>query len=166
MPKKLQFWTPKRENLHHGDRVEVYRNLHNDSFSVRLLRPSPSGPIHRGRRLKGTVIRHVPNHEALYLQNVKFAVQPAGHARVLHEGKKNVHAFVRGTVVKVHQKGWKGEYPSYQFEETYKEKCTQEAYYNPYKFNSFVTQAWSPNPCAIHNASLVYLKQGKVYASL
>ena len=156
----------KNETLEHGDRVEVYRNLHNNTFSVRLLRPRLGRGDYSRWRLKGKVIKHLENWMTLNLQNVKFAVQPAGRDKVRREGRKNVHAFVRGTVVKVHQKGWKGEYPSYQFEETYKEKCTQEAYYNPYKFNSFVTQAWSPNPCAIHNASLVYLKQGKVYAAI
>ena len=65
--------TLKGEQLHHGDRVEVYRNLHNDSFSVRLLRPL-QGRADPRWRLRGKVIRHVPNHEALYLQNVKFAV--------------------------------------------------------------------------------------------
>ena len=126
--------TLRRGHLQHGDKVEIYRNLHNDTFSVRR---------------NGKVVRHVPNHEELYLQDAKFAVQPAGQARVLHEGKKNVHAYIRGTVVD----GCRHDY-------------TQEVYYNPYKFNSFVTQAWSKNPCAIYNANRVTLKQGKVYVAI
>lgn len=33
--------------------------------------------------------------------DVRFAVQPAGHARVRREKRKNVHAFVRGGLVYV-----------------------------------------------------------------
>jgi len=91
------------------------------------------------------------------LQNVKFAVQPAGRDKVRREGKKNVHAFVRGTVI--------GD-KDHHFKETFKEKCTQIAQYNPYKFDTFVTQAWSENPPAIHKASLVSLTQGTVYVAL
>jgi hypothetical protein len=65
-------------------RVEVYRNLHKDCYSVRAL----SGTN------KGRVIGHV---RSITLQNVSFVVQPAGRKRVLKEQRKNVHAFVRGT---------------------------------------------------------------------
>lgn len=34
----------------------------------------------------------------LFLKNAKFAVQPAGRLKVLKEGVKNVHAFVRGDI--------------------------------------------------------------------
>ena len=71
--------------LNHGDRVEVYRNLHNDTFSIRR---------------NGKVVKHLQNWMALHLKDVKFAVQPAGREKVRREGKKNVHAFIRGTVVK------------------------------------------------------------------
>jgi hypothetical protein len=66
-------------------RVEVYRNLHKDCYSVRAL----SGEN------KGLVIGHV---QSITLQDVSFAVQPAGRNRVLEEKRKNVHAFIRGTV--------------------------------------------------------------------
>ena len=56
------------------------------------------------------------------LVDVKFAVQPAGRAKVLRERKKNVHAFVRGTVARnpimAHQ---------------------QVVSYNPYEMDSFFT---------------------------
>ena len=65
-----------------GDRVEVYRNLHKDCFSVRK---------------NGLVVKHIYNDEDLYMRDVKFVVQPAGRAKVLKEKRKNVHAFVRGT---------------------------------------------------------------------
>ena len=136
--------------------MEVYCNLHNNTFSVRLLSPV-GGPEDYSRwRLKGKVIKHLDNWMSVYLQNVTFAVQPAGQAKVRREGKKNVHAFVRGTVVRGDNK----------FGEAFKDECTQIAQYNPYKFNSFVTQAWSKNPCAIYRASKVTLNQGTVYAAL
>jgi len=65
-------------------RVEVYRNLHKNCFSVRAL----SGEN------KGRVIDHV---QSIMLKDATFVVQPAGRKRVLQEQRKNVHAFVRGT---------------------------------------------------------------------
>jgi hypothetical protein len=59
-------------------RVDVYRNLHTGTLSVR----------HRGKVL------HHPR--AVLLANCTFVVQPAGRARVLRDQRKNVHAFVRG----------------------------------------------------------------------
>ena len=62
--------------------VEVYYNLHNKTFSVR----------HAGRVWFHTNV--------LTLHNCKFAVQPAGRAKVLKEKRKNVHAFIRGFFVR------------------------------------------------------------------
>lgn len=64
-----------------GDRVEAYYNLHKLCLSYRLM----------GGRVQHT--------EALRLYGVTFAVQPAGHARVLREKRKTVHAFIRGEFV-------------------------------------------------------------------
>jgi len=66
-------------------RVECYYNLHKRTFSVRAL----SGPD------KGHVILH---GDSVSLTEAEFIVQPAGRAKVLREGRKNVHAFVRGTL--------------------------------------------------------------------
>ena len=68
-------------------RVEVYWNLHKLCWSVRAL----DGPD------KGRVIQHT---QALRLKDCTMAVQPAGNARVRRENKKNVHAFIRGTLDK------------------------------------------------------------------
>jgi hypothetical protein len=64
-------------------RVEVYRNLHKNCFSVRALNGDK----------KGKVIDHV---KSITLKEATFAVQPAGRKRVLKEKRKNVHAFIRG----------------------------------------------------------------------
>lgn len=66
-----------------GKPVDVYKNLHNGMWSVRC-------------RKSGKVLGHV---EACGLEDVEFVVQPAGRRRVLEEGRKNVHAFARGTLV-------------------------------------------------------------------
>lgn len=64
-------------------RVEAYYNLHRRCLSYR--------PVGRGGR--------VAHADVVVLDDVVFAVQPAGRARVLREMRKNVHAFVRGTLV-------------------------------------------------------------------
>lgn len=64
----------------HGKRVYAYRNLHNGLFSL----------WHKGK-----VIAHVPE---VHLDDAKFVVREAGRKKVLREQKKNVHAFVVGTV--------------------------------------------------------------------
>ena len=66
-------------------RVEVYRNLHKQCFSVRAL----EGPK------KGKVILHT---DAVLMKDAEFIVQKGGQDRVRREGKKYVHAFVRGEI--------------------------------------------------------------------
>lgn len=84
--------------------VEVYYNLHKKCLSVR----------HRGK-----VVLHTP---AITLGNAKFVVREGGRQRVLQEGKKNVHAFVKGSV----------------FFEPIELELSRNATYNPYKFSTFV----------------------------
>lgn len=61
-----------------GKRVQVYRNLTRNCWSVR----------HKGR-----VIAHAMS---VYLKDAVFKVQEGGRRRVLKERRKNVHAFVEG----------------------------------------------------------------------
>lgn len=91
-------------------RVEAYRNLHNDSLSVRRVGKG-------GRVFTRPAMAH--------LTDVTFVVQPAGRERVLKEQKKNVHAFVRGEFVPE---------PA-PFDPTLN---WREARYNPYEADSFV----------------------------
>lgn len=67
-------------------RVEVYWNLHKNLWSIRST-------------ATGRLIPILPHREHLHLMFVKWVVQPAGRARVLREGRKNVHAFARGYLV-------------------------------------------------------------------
>ena len=64
----------------HGQRVHAYRNLHNGLFSLWK---------------DGKVIAHVPE---VHLDDAKLHVREGGRQRVVKEKKKNVHAFVIGTV--------------------------------------------------------------------
>lgn len=108
-------------------RVEVYRNLHKTCWSVRDVKT-------------GLVIDHV---DSIHIQNATLVVQPAGRKKVLKEQKKNVHAFIRGTI---------SDAPI-----TLAEKIT----YNPYKRGAFVL-ADSGEP--INHACHVYLdNHGKAY---
>lgn len=95
-------------------RVEAYRNLTNNSLSVR-------------RAGKGGRVFTRPLHAVL--SNVNFVVQPKGRERVLQERRKNVHAFVRGEFVLPH------EVPLNVLN---LEGDWHEARYNPYKAASFI----------------------------
>ena len=125
---------------YHGDKVEVYRNLHKNCFSVRR---------------KGKVIGYIEDSGIhtrdveVYLTNVKFVVQPAGRRRVLKERRKNVHAFVRGTVTPFGGLQRKG----------LRRKCRRKVTYNPYKMDTFQDE----NGNAIYEAENVIISKGVVY---
>lgn len=88
-------------------RVEVYFNLHKYTFSVRSCKT-------------GRVIGHT---DEVHIDNPTFVVRKSGRERVLREGKKNVHAFVRGDVT--------------LFSDTNR-PTLDTLTYNPYKYASFV----------------------------
>ena len=97
--------------------VEVYRNLHKKCWSVRQ---------------RGKVKLHT---DYICLQNAEFKVSQKGRERVLREQRKNVHAFIKGFIVDA--------------AEINKMEDVMESYdqdvewvdvsYNPYKYDSFVT---------------------------
>lgn len=90
-------------------KVRVYWNLHKKCYSVQ----------HKGR-----VIMHC--NSFLFLSDVTLKVSAKGNAKVRAQGKKNVHAFVCGTLVPggVDVVG------------------TETAItYNPYRFTTFVNKA-------------------------
>jgi hypothetical protein len=83
--------------------------------------------------ITGLVVGHT---DMIALENVTFKVSEAGRQRVLREKRKNIHAGVMGTVkdLPVPQPEW-------------------DAYYNPYKYDSFV----DINGQKLSTASLVLL---------
>ena len=134
--------------LNHGERIEVYRNLHNDTFSIRR---------------NGKVVKHLANWQSIFLKDVKFAVQPAGREKVRREGKKNVHAFIRGTYLAP------STFPHTTSE--FKAKCTEWVTYNPYQNDHFTATVTDPETTFtsyqdVHEAKLVTLTYGYVYAAL
>ena len=88
-------------------KIDVYRNLHNDCWSVR-----------QGAR----VVCHT---NYITLRDCEYIVQPAGRRRVLVERKKNVHAFVRGYLCSPRDSDWT---PPFSWD---------YVKYNPYKAGSF-----------------------------
>jgi hypothetical protein len=99
-------------------RVETYYNLHRKCLSYR----ESGGRVYHAR--------------TLVLNNVTLAVQPAGRERVRREGKKNVHAFVRGEIgyIRYLDDADDGDITTNNMERQGYRRIT----YNPYKFDSFV----------------------------
>ena len=101
-------------------RCEVYYNLHKKCFSIRSLEKEDDGQV-------------VMHANDVVMDDVKFVVREGGRKQVLREGRKNVHAFVRGTLVDACAK--KGPIAKYYVkvgDPFYRAK------YNPYKYDSFV----------------------------
>ena len=111
-------------------RVEVYFNLHKYTWSVRQCST-------------GRVILHT---DKVHIRDPKFVVRKSGRERVLREGKKNVHAFVRGDITVFHDLRPDG-HPSYL--------DSTLVMYNPYKFDTFV-DVYDKTP--IRTAKRAFLK--------
>lgn len=73
----------KGRQLHVGQKVRVYFNLHKKVFSVQDVKT-------------GLVVAHAPK---ILLDSVSFIVRESGRQKVIREKKKNVHAFVVGAFV-------------------------------------------------------------------
>lgn len=108
-----------------GSDVDVYFNLHRKVWSV------------RDRKTR----RVVAHAKSVKLTDVRFRVSAAGNARVRSEGRKNVHAFARGTLA-----GFSvlGTLPAYGVPVTY----------NPYKHTTFVEKN-TGRP--VHGANVAWL---------
>lgn len=99
-------------------RVETYYNLHRKCLSYR--------PI-------GGRVQHA---RTLILNDATLTVQPAGRERVRREGKKNVHAFVRGVpaFIRSLDDTDDGDISVANMERQGYKRIT----YNPYKYETFV----------------------------
>lgn len=106
---------PWRPNAR-GQVVEVYRNVHKDLWSIRW---------------SGLVVGHA---RALTLADCTLRVSEAGRQRVLATGRKNVHAWVVGTITDDYAAGeWR------------------DLRYNPRLWSTFVDGIGAP----VHRAALV-----------
>ncbi len=99
------------EDNHIDKKVMVYYNLNKHTFSVTY---------------KNILITHA---DYIKLKDVEFRVRPGGRERVLKEKRKNVHAFVIGTLK---------EYCKYPCESLPNDINDDIVTYDPYKYNSYV----------------------------
>ena len=115
-------------------KVDIYRNLHKDCWSVRS----------RERSDYGRVVDHV--HCAV-IKNAKFVVSQAGRNRVLREKRKNVHAVVRGNLLdsKSGHTRWAWQVLR---------KMMKRVTYHPYRKNTFF---WADTEKSVDCSSLVHL---------
>jgi len=97
-----------------GIKVDVYYNLHKKTFSIRC---------------KGRVIAH---RDRVTIKNPEYIVGEKGRQRVLNERSKNVHAFVRGTLMdNASVETW--------IDKHHGMKVAFKVKYNPYVHDTFVT---------------------------
>jgi len=116
-------------------RVDVYFNIHKSRQEGRKIYSVKDKKTNR-------VVKHLSG--MFFVKGAKLIVSKKGRERVVSEGKKNVHAFVRGELI---------------FDERpYRERSLT---YNPYKHESFVdTVSYSQ----VFESDLVYFdKDGTIY---
>lgn len=113
-------------------RVDVYWNLHKQLFSIR-------------NTTTGRVIDHATE---VWVENADLVVQPAGRDRVRREGKKNVHAFVRGNLYSATMTV-RGPSPSFEGYLPH-----HRVSYNPYENDTFVSRVTGQ---PVTSASMVQL---------
>lgn len=94
-----------------GEKVMVYYNLHKQTFSIQK---------------SGIVFFHA---DFVKLRDVEFRVRKGGREKVNLEKRKNVHAFVIGTLV---------DFCQYPCDDLPTEPEGMVVTYNPYKHDSFV----------------------------
>ena len=108
-----------------GREVRVYLDLTPGNHCWSIAEPKSSGRVlNYSEEIKDGSSRRVKEKtQSVGLRNTTFIVQPAGPQRVRSSGKKDVHAWVRGTLTDVTD---------------IEGQCTKEVTYNAYKFSSFV----------------------------
>jgi len=99
------------DNNHINKKVMVHYNLNKHTFSITY---------------KNKLITHADH---IKLNDVEFRVRPGGRDRVLEDKRKNVHAFVIGTLL---------EYCKYPCESLPNETNNNIVTYDPYKYSSYV----------------------------
>lgn len=116
------------------DCVKVYRNLNRKCWSV----------LEKGDRL----LLHA---DALVLRDCELIVQEGGRQRVLREGKKNVHAFARGTIAPM---AWHHDFRS----------KLKRVLYNPYRAPFFLFED-SPTTPLPRARCILLNRDGRMYAT-
>lgn len=133
-----------QDNLEESARVFVYFNLHRKVWSIKAL----SGPD------AGRVIGHATT---IALRACTFKVSAAGRARVIAEGRKNVHAGVVGELLAVGN----GTGP---LSPAFLDSCGMlPVTYNPYRFDSFVENVTDKH-LPVREAAGVFMVGRSVFA--
>lgn len=122
-----------------GKEVRVYLDLTPGNHCWSIAEPKSNGRVlNYSEEIKDGSPRRVKEKtQNVGLRNATFIVQPAGPQRVRSSGKKDVHAWVRGTLADVTD---------------IEGKCTKEVTYNAYKFESFV---YKESEIDVENADMV-----------
>lgn len=137
-------------------RHEVYYNLHKKCLSYRRM------PFSRdGIKYNAGLVEHASD---LLLEDVVFAVQPAGRRRVVIEQRKNVHAFVRGILLSGTPLVYDVVAADWYLDEVksiLSHPGVVEVTYNPYSWGVFYDRnTLTP----VHSADRVYIVGKAIYA--
>lgn len=114
-----------------GEKVMVYYNLHKHTFSIQK---------------SGIVFFHA---DFVKLKDVEFRVRKGGRSKVNLEKKKNVHAFVIGTLV---------DFCQYPCDDLPPSSDGTVVTYNPYKHDSFVIKNNNEPVFSANEVDLINLK--------
>jgi hypothetical protein len=128
-------------------KVFVYRNLHQDCWSVKSKKT-------------GRVVAHA---DTVQLSNVDFKVSETGRQRVLREKSKNVHAGLVGTLEHFTERGSEIPSATYVNGQDCDSKNNVSITYNPYKYSQFVVR--ETEAPVKHAESAVLQSDKKVFAS-
>ena len=142
---RLKITPYKGRTLDESKPVHVYRNLGNAAKERYSIRQG------------GLVVGHT---DEITLTDCEFKVSEAGRQRVLREGRKNVHAYIKGhmcpsqlTLIVVDDLFTKAGYPA-QWEKFRYDPCTVGAFYIPGKYGYHIS---IPLPRIIGRADVVEL---------
>lgn len=84
----IMFYTPYKERrVFLGDKVDIYRNLHTEGYSIRCSKTK-------------LVLAHC---SAVSLTDAKFHVSESGRRKTINEKRKRVHAHITGTLKSINQ---------------------------------------------------------------
>lgn len=109
-----------------GKLVEVYYNTHLNMLSVRDAKTK----------------RVIGHEHQVYLREPTYIVQPAGRDKVRRNNRKNVHAWLRGTLAPIHEGYGYATFDDWLFDRGNNIVFPRiDVTYNPYKYDTFVTKA-------------------------
>lgn len=115
-------------------KVKVYRNLHQQCYSIIALEGEYAGKV-------------VAHATELTLMGVDSVVSETGRQRVIKEQKKNVHAFLIGTFLSDDGEESKGSY---------------EISYNPYSLPYFFKKEERIFKRKYHGSNFCYLQPNRI----